>query len=89
MGCYVPPCSTEKWLGRFAFMDAAGDRWWPVAGSVFYLQAVKRVRGMRLITPRWSERLAPNKALAPAPKKVQQPDDAVVARNGKSVSGEW
>jgi hypothetical protein len=31
--------------------------------------------------PRWSERLAPNKALAPAPKKVQQPEDAVVARN--------
>jgi hypothetical protein len=41
---------------------------------------------MRLITPRWSERLASNKTLAPAPKKVQQPQDAVVARNG--VSGE-
>lgn len=81
MGCYVPPCSTEKWLGRFAFMDAAGDRWWPVAGSVFYLQAVKRVRGMRLIMPRWSERLASNKTFAPAPKKVRQPEDAVVARN--------
>jgi hypothetical protein len=63
-------------------MDAAGDRWWPIAGSVFFLQAVKRVRGMRLIMPRWSERLAPNKTLAPAPKKVQQPEDAVVARNG-------
>jgi SAM-dependent methyltransferase len=82
MSCYVPPCSTEKWLKRFAFMDAAGDRWWPVAGSVYFLQAVKRVRGMRLILPRWSDRLAPNKALSPAPKKVRQPEDAVVARNG-------
>ncbi|MGH8701649.1 MAG: class I SAM-dependent methyltransferase, partial [Burkholderiales bacterium] len=82
MGCYVPPCTTEKWLGRCAFMEAAGDRWWPIAGSVFFLQAVKRVRGMRLITPRWSERLAPSKNLAPAPKKVRQPEDAVVARNG-------
>lgn len=84
MGCYVPPCSTEKWLGRFKFMEAAGDRWWPIGGSVYFLQAVKRVHGMRLITPRWNERLAPAKSLAPAPKKVRQPDDAVVARNSVS-----
>ena len=82
MGCYVPPCTTDKWLGRFAFMDAAGDRWWPVAGSVFFLQAVKRVRGMRLIMPRWSDRLAARKSLAPAPKRVARPDEGLAARNG-------
>jgi SAM-dependent methyltransferase len=82
MGCYVPPCSTEKWLARFKFMEAAGDRWWPIGGSVYFLQAVKRVHGMRLITPRWSERLAPAKALAPAPKKVARPEEALTARNG-------
>lgn len=82
MGCYVPPCRTDKWLKRFSFMDAAGDRWWPIAGGVYFLQAVKRVRGMHLIMPRWSDRLAPKKELAPAPKKVRQPEDAVVARNG-------
>ena len=82
MGCYVPPCATEKWLGRFSFMEAAGDRWWPVAGSVYFLQAVKRVRGMRLIMPKWSERLAPNKNLAAVPKKARQPEDAAAARNG-------
>ena len=68
-------------------MDAAGDRWWPIAGGVYFLQAVKRVRALRLIMPRWSDRLAPAKSLAPAPKKVQQPQDAVVARNG--VNSEW
>lgn len=80
MRCYAPPCAQQKWLARFGFMEAAGDRWWPMAGGVYFLQAVKRVRGMRLITPKWSDRLAPNKNLAVVPKKVRQPDDAVAAR---------
>ena len=80
MRCYAPPCAQQKWLARFGFMEPAGDRWWPMAGGVYFLQAVKRVRGMRLITPRWSDRLAPNKNLAVLPKKVRQPDDAVAAR---------
>lgn len=79
MSCYVPPCATEQWLARFAFLDAAGDRWWPIAGGVYYLQAVKRVRGLRLIMPKWGDRLAPEKALAPAPKKVRD-EEAVTAR---------
>lgn len=53
MGAYVPPFSQERWLKRFGFMDAAGDRWWPFAGGIYFVQAVKRVRGMRLIMPRW------------------------------------
>lgn len=80
MACYAPPCATEKMLGRFAFMDAAGDRWWPIAGGVYFLQAVKRVRGMRLIMPKWSDRLAPKKDFAPVPKKVRQPEEALTAR---------
>ena len=79
MNCYVPPCASEKWLGRFEFMEAAGDRWWPIAGGVYFLQAVKRVRGMRLIMPKWSDRMAPKKELAPVPKKVRD-EDAVTAR---------
>ena len=50
---YLPPFSQERWLRRFGFLDAAGDRWWPFAGGVYLLQAVKRVRGMRVITPSW------------------------------------
>ena len=81
MNCYVPPCASEKWLGRFEFMEAAGDRWWPIAGGVYFLQAVKRVRGMRLIMPKWSDRMAPKKELAPVPKKVARPEEALTARN--------
>ena len=84
MGCYAPPCTSQKWLDRFAFMEAAGDRWWPIAGGVYFLQAIKRVRGMRIIMPAWSDRVAPKKRLAAVPKKVAQPEDALVARNGVS-----
>src|SRR5690606_33009903 len=52
-GCYVPPCATDIWLRRWAFMEAAGDRWWPVCGAVYVVSAVKRVAGMRLVAPRW------------------------------------
>jgi SAM-dependent methyltransferase len=48
-GCYRPPLASERWLERFAWMDPVGDRWWPVLGSVYFLVAVKRVRGMRLV----------------------------------------
>jgi SAM-dependent methyltransferase len=48
-GCYRPPLAAQRWLERFAWMDSVGDRWWPVLGSVYFLVAVKRVRGMRLV----------------------------------------
>jgi SAM-dependent methyltransferase len=50
-GCYRPPLATEQWLGRYAFMEAAGDRWWPIFGAVYMVSAIKRVRGMRLVGP--------------------------------------
>lgn len=81
MSCYAPPCASEKWLRRFSFMEAAGDRWWPISGGVYLIQAVKRVRGLRLIMPKWGEALAPKKALAPAPKRVRQPEEALTARS--------
>lgn len=62
-GCYAPAMTQEKWLQRFKFMDVAGDRWWPIAGAVYVIQAVKRQHGMRLITPAWHDRKARAKAL--------------------------
>ena len=55
-GCYAPPCRTDRWLGRWAFMEKAGDRWWPVCGAVYVVSAVKRVAGMRLIGPAWKQK---------------------------------
>ena len=82
MGCYVPPCGTQKWLDRIAFMEAAGDRWWPIAGGVYFLQAVKRVHSMRLILPKWKEHLVRSNNLAAVPKKVRQSEVAGVMRDG-------
>jgi SAM-dependent methyltransferase len=83
MSAYAPPSRQQKWLERFRFMEAAGDRWWPIAGGVYFLQAVKRVRGVRLIMPKWSDRLKPAKRLAPAPAphKVEDEDRALAARS--------
>jgi len=55
-GCYAPPCSTQKWLQRFAFMESAGNRWWPMCGAVYVISAVHRVTGMRLMAPGWKAR---------------------------------
>ena len=48
-GCWRPPLRSARWLDRFEWMDRVGDRWWPVFGAVYFLVAVKRVRGMRLL----------------------------------------
>ncbi len=48
-GCWRPAVKTQPWLDRYAWMDKLGDRWWPVLGGVYFLVAVKRVRGMRLV----------------------------------------
>ena len=68
-GCYVPPCDQERWLKRWQFMEAAGDRWWSFAGGVYLLRAVKRVHGMRLIMPRWPKQKVSRKALGSVAQK--------------------
>ncbi len=50
-GCYRPPCRTRRWLRRFAFMEKAGNRWWPYFGAIYLIGAIKRVHGVHLIDP--------------------------------------
>lgn len=65
---YAPPFDNQRLLRRFSFMEPAGDRWWAVGGAVYMLQAIKRVRGMRLITPAWQKE-AREKSLVAAAKR--------------------
>ncbi len=58
MGAYRPAVRSEKWLQRFQWMDRVGARWWPPLGAVYFLVAVKRVRGMHLLGPAWKPRRA-------------------------------
>ncbi|MBA2676110.1 methyltransferase domain-containing protein [Ramlibacter sp.] len=64
-GCWRPALSSEQWLGRFDWMDRLGKRWWPIFGAVYFIVAVKRVRGIKLIGPAWKQ--APARAAAPVP----------------------
>ncbi|MGA7180419.1 MAG: class I SAM-dependent methyltransferase [Thiobacillaceae bacterium] len=70
MCCYRPPINRESWLRRFRFMEPAGDRWWAMGGGVYFIQAIKRVHGMRLITPSWKEQTTAAPVLAPAARKI-------------------
>lgn len=71
-GCYAPPCRTVRWLDRFAFMESAGDRWWPIFGATYVVSAVKRVQGMRLITPAWKRKSRRRSARAAAGVTAQR-----------------
>ncbi len=69
-GVYAPACRTEKWLRRYGFMEAAGNRWWPVCGGLYAVSAVKRTVGMRLIGPAWKTQKPQRRAAAVATPRV-------------------
>lgn len=69
LDCYVPPFTQASWLRRFSFFEQTGDRWWPIAGGIYFLRATKRVIGMRVIKP---ARERPKGRLAPASHQVRE-----------------
>jgi SAM-dependent methyltransferase len=71
-GCYRPALTSQKWLARFDWMDKAGARWWPIFGAVYFIVAVKRVRGVRLLEPVWK----PRKAVIAVPAAVANKNSA-------------
>jgi SAM-dependent methyltransferase len=68
-GCYAPPFNRSKWLERAKFMEKAGDRWWPIAGGLYVVRAVKHTVGMRLVMPSWKDLAPAKKALAPVARR--------------------
>lgn len=75
-GCYAPPFVQAKWLERSAFMEKAGERWWPIAGGVYVVRAVKRHVGMRLVMPTWRD----VRAKRPALVQVARRDNVIHVR---------
>ncbi len=71
-GCYAPPCRTDKWIDRFAFMERAGQRWWPYLGAVYMVHAIKRVKGMTMVGPAWKQKTAPAASAVPATNRKKQ-----------------
>ena len=86
-GCYAPPFASSRWLERSGFMEKAGDRWWPIAGGVYVVRAVKRVAGMRLVRPSWrgkaSQALAPAVAQREAAKIAERVIRSAARRDGR------
>jgi len=72
---FVPPVASDKWLRRLGWMDSAGSRCWPIFGAVYFVVAVKRVHGMRLLEPAWKKKSAAAPAAAP-----------LVRRNGPTTT---
>ncbi|HET8871434.1 MAG TPA: class I SAM-dependent methyltransferase [Aquabacterium sp.] len=79
-GCYRPFVSSDRWWNRLRWMDAAGDRWWPFLGAVYFIVAVKRVHGMRLIGKLKRARIA--KAAAPVVIAQKHQRQAASMRDG-------
>jgi len=72
-GCYRPPFKSAQWLSRLGWMEGTGERWWPVFGAVYFLVAVKRVRGMRLVGLIREQRALPQSAPAAVVNSNQEP----------------
>ena len=51
-------------------MEFSGDRWWPISGGVYFLQAIKRVHGMHVIKPAWKDVRASKRRMSPFANKV-------------------
>ena len=65
-GCYRPAVFSEKWLHRYEWVDRMGERWWPIFGAVYFIVAVKRVRGVHVVGRAWK----PKSAIATSPVPV-------------------
>jgi SAM-dependent methyltransferase len=71
-GCYRPAVKSEGMLQRFAWMDTLGQHYWPIFGAVYFVVAVKRVRGMRMINPiKKLARVAINTPVSVANKSIK------------------
>ena len=65
-GCYRPIVRNAQWFDRLQWLEAAGDRWWPFWGGVYFLHVIKRVHGARLLRPDWAAPPQTARATAPA-----------------------
>lgn len=69
-GCYRPAVRSAQWLERLGWMDPLGERWWPILGAAYFLVAVKRVHGMRLLGPAWRSNRQRSAATVPVANRA-------------------
>lgn len=76
-GCWRPPIASAAWLERWRWLDRVGAHWWPVFGALYFVVAVKRVRGMRLVGVLKAERRTPVAAPAAVARRDAVPAHAL------------
>ena len=63
---WTPALRSERWMQRWSWLDALGQRWWPIFGGVYLILAVKRVPGGRWLDGRqWQAVRSPHTAAVP------------------------
>ena len=71
-GLYRPAVRSQSWLERYRWVDKAGERWWPIFGAVYFIVAVKRVRGMTMLQADWKRKPAITAAPVPVTGRVHR-----------------
>lgn len=71
-GCWRLPLRSEGGLSRLGWMDKMGAQGWPVLGAVYMVEAVKRVRGMRLVGLARRQQMAGQASTAVATQRQRQ-----------------
>ena len=71
-GLYRPAVRSQSWLERYRWFDKAGERWWPIFGAVYFIVAVKRVRGMTMLQADWKRKPAISAAPMPVTGRVHR-----------------
>ncbi|EJE54903.1 methylase involved in ubiquinone/menaquinone biosynthesis [Acidovorax sp. CF316] len=79
-GCYCPAVRSSQWIERFGWLDPLGEKWWPIFGAGYFLVAVKRVHGMRLLEPGWRTARQRNAATVPVAHRTPSPPGATHRR---------
>ncbi len=54
-GGYRPAVRSAGALARFRWMDKIGERWWPILGAGYFIVAVKRTYGAKLVGQHWKK----------------------------------
>lgn len=67
---YLPPFNSSKLLSRSRLAEPDARHWWSAIGGVYFLQAKKRVPGMRVIKPKWNGKFVRN--LIPVSTRLNQ-----------------
>jgi SAM-dependent methyltransferase len=86
-GLWRPPLKSELWLQRFSWMDGVAERWWPVLGAVYFIIAVKRVRGMRLVGMVKQDKRKARAAPAAVANREMKPPSALALAIPQGASG--